>query len=759
MENQPVSSTPEQSESGLWKWLIAAAIVIILAGAGWYFYAYYNRSTVPDNSDNIKGDILKPKTVSAQGFSEYKDVKVNVSPKVADYKVNADLSNVKVNSNLEYQVEGLSEEGKKMLASNAFVVTPNSYNEFFSLYESNRYQMIPNFVTTDSILHTYHLYFDHLLRQLEEQYLIPELKKLNAGMLAEAKANYDLLKGTSWEVAAKRNVGFFSVGSILMDPTMQPDALVKSEVEQELGSIAEHGGIAASAVMNIGTDAYPLSQLMEDYSQYIPRGHYDKSDALKAYFKSMMWYGRINFKFDDNNAIKSSVLITKALEKGANKASWDKIYEPTVFFVGKSDDVTFYQVADLLEQIYGPSADLKAITSDDQKFATLRDSLKQFEPPKVNSMPVFDARFQPDRNSVILGFRFMGQRYTLDADIFQRLIYREVGDTKMTCDQYDAKKTSCQSGARCLPKALDIVAAMGSDKALEILASQDETKYACYSENMTKMKSYIFDLKKDIWTQNLYWGWLYSLKPLAEVKGKGYPVFMTNSAWAAKDLNTYTGSWTELKHDTILYAKQVYAELGGGADEPVKEDDRGYVEPNVEVYARLAGLLDMTRTGLSNRGIISDGMKDGLDKMIILATSLKDISEKELNESKLSDADYELIRSYGGQLEHFWFDVNKDDMKDMSQMAYLNENPAAIVADVATDPNGSVLEEGTGPIYNIFVVVPVDGKLRLAKGGIYSHFEFKWPMSDRLTDTKWRELMNSDKAPKLSEWTKAFIAQ
>jgi len=74
---------------------------------------------------------------------------------------------------------------------------------------------------------------------------------------------------------------------------------------------------------------------------------------------------------------------------------------------------------------------------------------------------------------------------------------------------------------------------------------------------------------------------------------------MQNQAWARKDLNTLLGSWTELKHDTILYAKQVYAEMGGGME---GVDDRGYVEPNPYLYARLAALVNLTREGLAPPG-------------------------------------------------------------------------------------------------------------------------------------------------------------
>ncbi len=33
---------------------------------------------------------------------------------------------------------------------------------FFEIYEMNRYSQIPNFVTVDSLMHTYHLYFSYL---------------------------------------------------------------------------------------------------------------------------------------------------------------------------------------------------------------------------------------------------------------------------------------------------------------------------------------------------------------------------------------------------------------------------------------------------------------------------------------------------------------------------------------------------------------------------------------------------------------------
>ncbi|PKM91304.1 hypothetical protein CVU82_01755 [Candidatus Falkowbacteria bacterium HGW-Falkowbacteria-1] len=721
---------------------------------------------VINESDIIKVEDKKSEnTVVLSNFASYSEFPVNINPKVLAYSVGQNLNNISNSNDFTF-----SSPEKSQLIKNAFFVRPAYYDEFFQLYENNRYGYVPSFITTDSILHNYHLMFAYSLKQLEEEKLIPEVKKLSSQMLSDSTNQYKILKGGDWENAAKRNVGFFSVGASILDPSLNVDSIVKNNVERELVFINDHQGIEKSPVMNIGSEngviidtpqgPQELGSIMEDYSQYIPRGHYDKNEELRTYFKSMMWYGRLSFRLKNIDEVKSAVLITLSLSEKENYDSWNKIYEPINFFVGKSDDITYYQFKDLLGQVYGQNFNLEDVIADDDKLEVFVNLVKKLDPPQINSMPIFEASIQADRNAEIMGFRFLGQRFTIDASIFQRLIYREVGDKSKSCQDYKPEESSCLSGARCLPKGLDIPATMGSKEASSILERLGEASYACYQENMSKMQSYLGNLPINTWTQNLYWSWLYQLLPLLSEKTDGYPSFMRNNAWLRKDLNTFLGSFTELKHDTILYAKQVYAELGAGM--PEERDDRGYVEPNPYVYSRLASLLKMTREGLESRGILDIGMKENFARMEELALSLKVIAEKELNGEKVTDDEYEIIRSYGGQLEHLWIEVNKNEQQykeSSSQRDYLDENPAAIVADIATDPNGQVLELGTGKIFEIYVVVPIDGELRIAKGGVYSYYEFSWPMSDRLTDKKWREMIDTEQTPELPQWTDVFIVK
>lgn len=696
-------------------------------------------------------------------FAEFKEIATSFKPQVVAAKPKEDLSNIENAADFEWLVKN----NKELLVKNHFVVTKGWGDEFFPLYESNRYSFIPSFITTDSVFHTYHLLFNSLLEKLEKNKLNQITKDLTLELLRTSEDIYKKLEGTSWENAAKRNIGFFSVAAKLLDESFQIPDLIKEPVGKELELIEKHQGIAISPLVAMGVfdeggqiidpnlipDPTKREAFKEDYTQYIPRGHYDKSDLLKKYFKAMMWYGRITLRFKTDDEVKSAALLTLALNKNSRALSgWETINDTINFFVGKSDDIDYYLFGGQMESVYGKVTDEKSLT-EETKFSKLKSKLEQLAPPAINSIPVYRSSIQPDREKEIKGFRFMGQKFTMDASIFQRLVCREVGTKSGSMD--------CGGGvsnSRMLPKGLDIPAAFGSEEAYQILKDEGETEYKQYPENMEALRSYLSSVEVPIWTQNLYWGWLYSLRPLTEKRKEGYPTFMQTSAWLRKQLNTFLGSWTELKHDTILYAKQVYAEMGAGG--PEKKDDRGYVEPEPEVYARLAALTKMTKEGLTSRNLITGQDGEVLGIMEELCLNLKVIAEKELNNQKLADKDYDFIRGYGGSLEHLYVKAMEDNCKDKNARQCLDDNPAALVADVATDPNGSVLEEAIGRIYQIQVIVPIDGKLRITKGGVYSYYEFPWPMNDRLTDSKWREMLFNDKdVPALPSWARSFLGK
>jgi hypothetical protein len=482
--------------------------------------------------------------------------------------------------------------------------------------------------------------------------------------------------------------------------------------------------------------------MCEDYSQYVPRGHYTRSEQLERYFRTMMWYGRINMRLQRPDETRMALLITYILLNTTVDGEpaldvWARVYGPTAFIVGKADDLGIYEYGALWASVYGSSASPSTI-ADDALLQTFISAARQLPPPQVNSMWVY---IWEDEEQVTQGFRFMGQRFTLDAYIFEQLVWREVGT---------------QRNERWLPKGLDVMAALGSEESYTILDQMGETAYANYPEQMAKVQGEIGALELDSWTQNLYWSWLYALQPLIEPKGPQFPAFMQTEAWAHKDLQTALASWTELKHDTILYAKQVMAEMGGG---PPPEAPRGWVEPNPEAYARLLALTRMTRDGLSSRGLLTENTDANLARLDDLLAFLLDASQQELAGKPLTEEGYDRVQYFGGELEAMT--LAAADPEEGEGMPFFDEDDqAALVADVATDPNGRVLEEAIGRIFEIYVVVPDGtGGLQIARGGIFSYYEFPWPMSDRLTDEAWRQMVGAGEVPERPEWTESFISE
>ncbi len=371
--------------------------------------------------------------------------------------------------------------------------------------------------------------------------------------------------------------------------------------------------------------------------------------------------------------------------------------------------------------------------ADADLLAQFTDKAKKLPPPQINSMWVW---IWQDRDAATQGFRFMGQRFTLDQYVFGQVIWRKVGTLV---------------NPRDLPKSLDLLAAMGSEEAYNLLDEMGETKFENYDTQLTKVKGEVSGYGLDSWTQNLYWSWLYSLQPVFAVKGEQYPAFMQTQAWLHKDMQTALASWTELKHDTILYAKQVMAEMGGGPDD---EPPLGYVEPNPEAYARLLALAQMTRNGLSGREMLDDVTAGNLDNLIEQLQFLLAISEKELNGEKPTDEEYWRMSYYGGWLEALTI-ASADPAEDIQGRGTLEDQKSALVADVATGV-GRVLEEGVGYPTLIYVVSPQE-PWHVTVGAVYTYYEFPVPLDQRMTDEQWRAMLESGSAPDAPQWTSSFI--
>ncbi|MCR5734867.1 MAG: DUF3160 domain-containing protein, partial [Lachnospiraceae bacterium] len=77
-----------------------------------------------------------------------------ITPELEPYSADEDYGNI-----YNYEQFYFGDELMERLRNDYFFLSEWGPSEFFEVYEDNRYMYIPNFVTVDSMMHTYHLYF------------------------------------------------------------------------------------------------------------------------------------------------------------------------------------------------------------------------------------------------------------------------------------------------------------------------------------------------------------------------------------------------------------------------------------------------------------------------------------------------------------------------------------------------------------------------------------------------------------------------
>lgn len=644
--------------------------------------------------------------------------KADYNPSVDEEDVESDLSNVKYAERVKFSDSQI----EKLVKNNFLITDPEifyggySYGQIFNIYDENEYSFFPNFITTDSVIHLYHIFYDNFLMDIEENQLLPELRKLSRYMYDSSVHQYDIIEDPEMKALAERNAAFFYVGLTLLEEPMTRDYLPGIELAGEELELIESKGAGRSAILDI-----PI-----DYSQMTVRGHYTRSDALESYFKAMMYYGQSGFFVQEEGVLRQdligqALLMTEAISKKEEGYElWTNVFDPMNFIVESADDLSVREFAPILYEVYGENPDLNNLI-EEEKIDEVLGYIEELPKPEIGDF---------------LGqsFRFMPQRAVIDSTWMQNLV--EVS-------------TPEQPSRKPIYTGLEVLAVMGDEEAEKLVKEEPLIKeWPEYEENFERVKDYINKLDDEFWKTNLYRGWMWALTEFTEKFEEGYPKFMQSSDYKVKDWNTALGSYAELKHDTVLYGKQVMAEMGGGYEEEIP---KGYVEPNVELYEKLMWLVKFSDVNLDERGFLTENNKESLNKFYDMLEFLRDVSVKELEGTSLSDEDYYRIYTMGGEMESVALKFIDEEAYNWS---YLNESDRdmPIVSDLMVVPEntwgmepGEFLSLGIGSPYPIYVVYEQDGELILGKGGVFSYREFI--SSERLTDEKWREQLRNGNAP------------
>jgi len=620
----------------------------------------------------------------------------------------------------------LDPAAKEKLLRNGFVVLKGyEYDSISGCYYSllNEYA-VSVFITSDAMLHVFHVIHDGLLQDIERQYLYNSIELLVQDMQKESMSKYENISSSLPHVkeAARKNVVFFTVACKLLNDTYSVPSYAEDNVRKYVQKILNHDV----------TEYYPG----DDWTQYEPRGHYEDDPLLEKYFRCMKWLSRHIFRIEDKHypedsdiEIIQAVMISEMLRESLDDTrQWEKIYNLTKLLAGIADSITPVMVQQAVTYVFGKNFTISML-EDIANIKKLREEFKKPEYPESEIIPVPLEYLDQIPPKYI---QFMGERFVPDSYVFQQVTYPHVP-------------------RRALPKGLDIMATMlGSNRADQLLEDEKQI-YPKLGPQMDKLKEEFERYTTEDWKKNVYCNWLYTLKPLLVEFDKNYPLFMQNTAWQDEKLNTALSSWTQLRHDYILYAKPPYPLL------PIVEG-YGYVEPVPDFYYRLASLCRKIDTELLREGIDvelpsryawdSYTYHDKLIGFVNTLDTLEVYARKELNSEPLTNEEQSYIHRFCGVLAALLLPWRESEIiKPM------------LVADVCTDSvTGRVLHEGVGKFNPIIVVYEEpDGTSRAGIGYVMSYYEFEKENFTRITDSKWKKWVENETLPPRPFWANNFL--
>lgn len=641
-------------------------------------------------------------------------------------------------------VNGLTNSQRRALIQNGFVVVRTRDEHFASVRHriSNQYGQ-PYFLTTDAAFHALHIAVEELRLALDREELRPLTLQLVNAILNETFRYVEVVKDTPLEETVRLAAAYLGVGLRLMDPQaeLHPslEYRVRAQVEQVLAARGPESLVLFPGVQ-------------EDFRSCVPTGRFVGDAALEGYSRALCWFQRVGFPLESQEPgfepSQVPLIITLAAlraetETGPAVQEWARLDDLLTFLDGETYDDSLREYGRLIEQVYGAQISPLDLADEGrwQQFLTIGRG----RPPvqmdlAFASLPAFERQ---------RSWRLFPIRLSPDTFITQSLISDRVG----TPDR-----------PRYLPSGLDVMAALDSAAAMTALRSAGALDFPNYLAQMGDLQSSVQARSSEQWLSTLFGSWAYSWLPQLSAKEQSYFPFMQTSSWGYKELNTALSSWVELKHEPSLVYYPI--QESGASRPPSSPPAPAFVEPNPEVFYRLAYIAGVLAEGLDQRGF--SGREDrgeqppslyatiaGLRGLALRLRQLGDIAAKELAGLTLQAEDYAIIQTPLGAEEERAFRRLLTDPTVTSLAASLNPVPGVALLSGAQGRN---LQIATGMINRLYILVPLEGEVYIAQGGVYSYYEFPQSGAALLTDTIWRQVLKGS-PPKLPTWSEQFVLE
>lgn len=630
----------------------------------------------------------------------------------------------------KFQLEEVSEPLMRRLGRDGFAIVPRQNIQLFHCYENNDYHDFPSFVTTDMHLQLLHVYFSCVMQEVESRSLMPLTERFCREMYSRMDRVRRIAGDKHTRRAAVFCASYFAVAMRLAGDTsaVLPEEY-RQTVEEETARVMR-GEDALSPFLG-----YTDAEFM--YSMFRPRGYYTRSEAMKRYFRTMMWLQRADGCISRYAELDRFVLMAGELCADRRLMNMlDSISGSLTLLAGQPDGVSLADIAGIMAR--------RGLTCG----GIMRS--KRAEEDFQAELLAMSRRMTRIRSKVQLScaekMAVLPQRYAYDSEVLQELVDTEtLPETLRGC-----------------PAGLDVMAAFGSQAAESILVRELKTQeqWPEYTERLRRMKTLMPALGSDSTVYNM---WMKALADIAGEKDARSPYFMRTPQWAKKCLNTALASWTELKHDMALYSKQpMAAECGGAIPDPVVV---GYVELDAAYWRKALSLLRRTADVLERSGLMTARVRNLAAQMEEQTLFLLNISEKELAGRRLTNEEFKSIEKIGSTYEWLTLDILRDSASASGMKWEDVQGPdrsVAVTADVYTanapnNPHKSVLHGAVGYVDDIFVVVEINGMLHLTRGAVFSYRELNMPPGQRLTDEEWQGMLEKEPRRGVPSWMDGII--
>lgn len=652
----------------------------------------------------------------------------------------------------------LGEDALTALGKNGFVILKESAAPtFFNAYETVYQNDLPVYITADSILDAVHRSYDSILEAVELELLCEELTSL----LTSMRSGLTALDSEPLDGQIVQDLDFYlAVALSLLEGETQ--APVQGADAAEIRAFVD---LATAADGMEEITLFGVDRLM-DFSQFTPRGHYDDGWRLEKYFKAMMWLGRIDFRLVETDKLGNRVLnrrqveatlAVEALMTEADRAAWARINRAVEAFVGKSDNMTIEQIPLLMADL--GVADLSGLTDVDDE--TLKGTILSggYGTQQICSHLMVNGMMSGTL-PLNAGFLLFGQRYVVDSHVFSNLVYDRVQGGNVY---------------RMMPDPLDVsFAALGNDQAADLLS--DELAAFHYAPDLHMTRVLVDSHGDDFWSENLYTLWLGALRSLSpgdeleSPSAAGLSTVFATEPWGRRMLNAQLGSWAELRHDTLLYAKQSYTGI------PECEYPDAYVDPYpafFEAVGRYAekglAVAEIAREG--GASYLASGIESYFTGLGSVADRLAEMAEQQRDGIPFTDEQLAFINDtvYVAQRDVVCAMVDApfgwyaDLFFRAEELPPFERDP--VIADVHTQPAdeggaivGRVLHVAVGEPRMMVITVNTCSGPRAYVGPVFSYFEKITEDFERLTDSDWAEELETGTPPDVS-WMAPVLAR